>query len=294
VAGVPAIKSQSAMEYLMTYGWSILIIAVVLGILFQLGLFSGQSFAPKAQPGSCKVVKLGSLGAQTTSLVGVCNNELPQFAGYFPVSASKIVVASTPMLNPTNAVTVSFWMDLTAPTGSNQWPVLVSKALNSQYSTYMNPGGTNVEWSVVTSGGQQWVSFIAAAPLNQWLYYTATYNSTIGALYTYLNGVKISSSGLSGQISAPSGSGNLYISSGGSSATYYIADVQIYNTSLDASQIQALYQEGIGGAPINLQNLVGWWPLNGDANDYSGNNNNGAPTNVGFTTQWLSGYSQPH
>jgi hypothetical protein len=50
VAGF-GLKSQNVMEYLMTYGWSILIIAVVLGALFQLGVFGGQSFAPKAQPG---------------------------------------------------------------------------------------------------------------------------------------------------------------------------------------------------------------------------------------------------
>ncbi len=37
----PREKAQSAMEYLMTYGWAILIIAVVLGVLFQLGVFSG-------------------------------------------------------------------------------------------------------------------------------------------------------------------------------------------------------------------------------------------------------------
>ena len=36
-------KAQSAMEYLMTYGWAILIIAVVLAALFALGVFSGAS-----------------------------------------------------------------------------------------------------------------------------------------------------------------------------------------------------------------------------------------------------------
>jgi hypothetical protein len=36
-------KAQSAMEYLMTYGWAILIIAVVLGALFSLGVFSSSS-----------------------------------------------------------------------------------------------------------------------------------------------------------------------------------------------------------------------------------------------------------
>jgi hypothetical protein len=37
-------RAQSAMEYLMTYGWAILIIAIVLGALFSLGVFSGSSF----------------------------------------------------------------------------------------------------------------------------------------------------------------------------------------------------------------------------------------------------------
>ncbi len=37
------LKAQSAMEYLMTYGWAILIISVVLGALFSLGVFSGAS-----------------------------------------------------------------------------------------------------------------------------------------------------------------------------------------------------------------------------------------------------------
>ena len=37
-------KSQSAMEYLMTYGWAILIIAVVLGALYSLGIFNGANF----------------------------------------------------------------------------------------------------------------------------------------------------------------------------------------------------------------------------------------------------------
>ncbi len=37
-------KAQSAMEYLMTYGWAILIIAVVLAALDMLGIFNGATF----------------------------------------------------------------------------------------------------------------------------------------------------------------------------------------------------------------------------------------------------------
>ena len=42
------LAAQSAMEYLMTYGWAILIIAVVLAALFELGVFNGSNLAPQA------------------------------------------------------------------------------------------------------------------------------------------------------------------------------------------------------------------------------------------------------
>ena len=60
----------------------------------------------------------------------------------------------------------------------------------------------------------------------------------------------------------------------------FMADVQIYNTALKPSQVMQLYQMGMYGIPPNMTNLVGWWPLNGDFNDYSGHYNLGTPTNV--------------
>ena len=62
---------------------------------------------------------------------------------------------------------------------------------------------------------------------------------------------------------------------------------------VSTNDIKALYQEGIGRAPIKIQNPVGWWPLNGNANDYSGNGNNGVPNGVTYTSNWYSGYSAP-
>jgi len=64
-------KAQSAMEYLMTYGWAILIIAVVLGALFSLGVFSGSSLLGTsciASPGFlCQNPLLSTSGALTFS-----------------------------------------------------------------------------------------------------------------------------------------------------------------------------------------------------------------------------------
>ena len=38
------LRAQSAMEYLLTYGWAFLIIAVVLGAMFALGIFNPGQF----------------------------------------------------------------------------------------------------------------------------------------------------------------------------------------------------------------------------------------------------------
>ncbi len=59
------LRMQSAMEYLTTYGWSILVIGVVLLSLYQLGVFNfAGSALPKGQAGGCQVVRQN--GVNTT------------------------------------------------------------------------------------------------------------------------------------------------------------------------------------------------------------------------------------
>ena len=87
----------------------------------------------------------------------------------------------------------------------------------------------------------------------------------------------------------------LYIGEGYGATSFVgqLANLQIYNTTLSQAEITALYDEGIGGAPIRPQNIVGWWPLNGNAQDYSGNNNNGQATGITYSSSWTSGYGAP-
>ena len=63
-------KAQSAMEYLMTYGWAILIIAVVLALLSAIGVFGGGGGGPNAciaAPGfSCTNPSYTSNGVSVT------------------------------------------------------------------------------------------------------------------------------------------------------------------------------------------------------------------------------------
>jgi hypothetical protein len=60
------------------------------------------------------------------------------------------------------------------------------------------------------------------------------------------------------------------------------ADLQVYSTALAPSQVMQLYQAGQFGVPTNTMNLAGWWPLDGNANDYSKYYDFGIPSGVAY------------
>lgn len=37
-------RGQAAMEYLMTYGWALIVLTVVIGVLFSMGVFNPQNY----------------------------------------------------------------------------------------------------------------------------------------------------------------------------------------------------------------------------------------------------------
>lgn len=270
------------MEYLMTYGWTILIIAVVLGILFQFGVFSSASFLPKAQPGSCKIFRAAGI----VSLQGVCTGQVPQYAAQFS-GQSYVYVGSNALQvdNLPNALTVSVW--------ANQR----STALGYLFSNTRDNGGTYNGYNLyISNSGQPCFQVWNLAPnavcgnalsSNTWYQVTGSYDGSY--IYIYINGALKNKVSYSGGIGIPSSYGTLIGVLSYNYPTWYkfvgsISNVQVYNTSLDANQISALYLKGIGSAPVDPYHLAGWWPLNGDMNDYSGNNNNGAPTNIIYTS----------
>jgi hypothetical protein len=126
-----------------------------------------------------------------------------------------------------------------------------------------------------------------AVRFNSWNFITVTLENGgvgTGTLKFYSNGNYISSS--TGQVEYHP-SGVKYSAIGDNVGAHYgstqpaapfkgfITNLQTYSTALTPQEIQYLYQQGLGSGPIRLGSLVGWWPLNGDAKDYSGNNNHG-------------------
>ena len=181
-------------------------------------------------------------------------------------------------------VTVSAWIYLSSDAG---YPNVCGTAYSSNgFILGEGAGGGAMAWYAGTNRAP------AGMSLDTWHHLVGTYDGN--DLTLYIDGVSKSGVQHSGIIF------NGYVFSigyggpgGDTNWNGFISNIQIYNTSLSANEVSALYLEGIGGAPIDPTHIVGWWPLNGNAQDYSGNNNGGVPTNVVYTSSWASGYTAP-
>ncbi|MCL5430071.1 MAG: LamG domain-containing protein [Candidatus Marsarchaeota archaeon] len=112
-----------------------------------------------------------------------------------------------------------------------------------------------------------------------WLMVSGTYDGATGESNIYLNGTLVKSANIGN---------NLVITTTNSLLIAYdhlatqldvfngmIMNAQVYGSALNKSQINNIYMEGATGIPLNNVGLVGWWPLNGNPNDYSNNGNDG-------------------
>lgn len=168
---------------------------------------------------------------------------------------------STP-LKTTTSFTWTAWFKEYSLTGQN---LLIDSNANfaqlgvtgSGYAEFnlLNPAASNT----CGSGSQ------AISP-GVWYFVAASYSQASGESVCYLNGT--GNSGTS--VAVTTANGMVDISGSGAGLNYWngeIADVKIYNASLSSTEIIDMYKEGIDGAPVQPQNLTGWWTLDGNAND---------------------------
>ncbi len=300
-------KSQSAMEYLMTYGWAVLIIAAVLIALFSLGVFNTTNTVPKVPPNTCRVFRPNGPGTTAfINLQGLCSGVLPDFVMRSSGVGDYVQIANSnsqsSLLNiQGNQISITAWVYISGSPfhdvvdKENQYGMKLNYDNYPHQCTPSNYAGLCLEWD--TSNDWNGISFpIPSAAFNQWIFVAVTMDGN--HKYWYANGHPIGSEIVSGSISyVPS---NVVIGaistgySGYGEAEWFngdLANVQIYNESLTPQDIMDMYINGIGGPPLALQSLVGWWPLNGDTNDYSGNSENGYIYNNAFSGSWVQNYT---
>jgi len=258
----------------MTYGWAILIIALTLGVLYSLGIMNPKNFLPRAPPGSCFVFRPNGPGTTDyVSLQGTCGY-LPMYVASF--NGGYITIQHNSLLEK-GELSIAIWVVCNNVTTG--WTGSVLKGFIYKSSGWLlenkqwDPTNrNNVETAFIWSfaNGSQGVSW-SGNIYGKWLFIVTIYSESLNKAELWINGqLKSSLSPITPYVKTTS---PLYFYGG--SWVGLKSNVQIYNTALTPQEIQYLYQQGLGGGPVRLQNLVAWWPLNGDAKDYSGNNLHG-------------------
>ncbi|MBL7160267.1 MAG: hypothetical protein ISS93_00240 [Candidatus Aenigmarchaeota archaeon] len=136
-------KGQAAMEYLMTYGWAILIVIIVAAVLFSLGIFNPSTytttiatgFNPHSVPaGGFKISSGGVITMQLTNGAGATISITAGGAGVGGSHVNAITSPATPI-----TVAPGQTMQLVYTTGAS---TLTS---GSGYSANANITYTNVD-----------------------------------------------------------------------------------------------------------------------------------------------------
>ncbi|MDE1822795.1 MAG: LamG domain-containing protein [Candidatus Micrarchaeota archaeon] len=278
------------MEYLMTYGWAILAIAIVMVSLYSLGIFNLGSFSPSGSSGACQVIRT----AAQTSLAGQCSNLVPKFVAKFNAQGSYVNVSAA--AGPKGPFTVLVWADLPSGWSGGSYISVVTQGnaggAGSEFDSYFGSASSDyLAFRTRDSSGITHATTVSGPFPAGWQHYSFVFDGT--NLLIYVNGVQKVSTNIGSNTLATATAHIQFQGGANGYNSIMLADVQLYNASLDSTTVKSTYAKGIGGAPVDLQHLVGWWPLNGDANDYSGNNNHGIPTNVIWSSSWQSGYAAP-
>ena len=222
------------------------------------------------------------------SLQGGVGWSQPNYIAKLDGTSAYVAPSNSVALQPTGQVTYSAWInpeyESTASSVASRCQRIFQNGADggggweADFNCGTSPS-TSVDCGVHTANG--WSSDALSQPLtlNTWNQVTCQYSSTTGVVSTYVNGVLSASNTIGGTVTYGSTAtpriGADDVLTAGQFFKGSIANVQLYSTALSSAQISQLYSGGISGVPVTSSGVVGWWPLNGNANDYSGNGNNG-------------------
>ena len=161
----------------------------------------------------------------------------------------------------------------------------ISKYENFQASNY---GIANNQGQLRVTGNGENVLDCSTMEGQDWNHYVVIFKGTSDSVYCYKDNVLVGQSSL---IYSPTISniplifGGLY-GAGSLLMSGKLDDIAIYNRALNEKEITALYTSTpIANVPSYMpkDGLVGYWPFNGNANDESGNGNNGTVNGATLT-----------
>ncbi len=162
-------RSQSALEYMMTYGWAILVIVIVAGVLYSLGIFSPSSAISSTVTGFSN---LGSVTAQCIGNQGL-TIQLGDSVGYtiqitnISVSASGKTVSMPEQATIAPSGTKVFYISNVCPSPSSRYSLSVTVYYTEPGQIF--PGPYTSTGTITGSSSKQQISstpaFDQAIPL---------------------------------------------------------------------------------------------------------------------------------
>ena len=151
-SAVKSKRSQSALEYMMTYGWAILIIVIVAVILYSMGIFNPSSSITFTSSGFSPFTVSSSL----------CNNlgyEIEILAGPIPNNANSITINKVFVTSATGANTTTASYTLTNPvtlkSGQSATILIPNVACNSANTHYSLSAKIQYSYTASTLGLQK-------------------------------------------------------------------------------------------------------------------------------------------
>ncbi len=209
--------------------------------------------------------------------------------------------ADTPALQFTTNLTVSMWFKpLITVSGNADWPISkwnfgTSDANFVMYFFGSASGGNVNKVQFFGNRGGTWGTISAdyLLTVGTWYHVALTYNSTTGG-QLYVNGIPQGALTGSGVLATNAHDLTFYTSGTDPGNHFLIDETAIWNTTLTGSEVKYLYnkqlptfsQEELNASwTPQWSSLVGYWSLNGDALDKTGNGHNGT---VQGTPAWAS------
>ncbi len=214
----------------------------------------------------------------------------------FTINQSQIYIpnsSTTYNLWQGNPYTLSAWVKLTTDSATcTHYPCTALTQVEYGCTSGTQDFKANVsgfwvnelEWNVTHAGcGNGQTSPSMFVPFNKWAQVTGVfgYNKTSSSYYVEICVDGVCESGPY-TLNHPGYQGTGATAVGAYQLQGKIANVQIYSSALTGNQIKESYAFGIGGIPVVTNGLVAWLPLDGNANDYSGNGNDGQTAGINW------------
>jgi len=154
------VKGQSALEYMMTYGWAILIIVIVAVILYSMGIFNPRASVTASSSGFSPFAVSAAVCSGSTLTVAFTTGGLPN--GATSAHINDMTLSSPVGLGTTTSMTLSLAIGPgthTSYTATNTYTVTPGSSFTETFSGVTCTSGVgfsasgNLSYSVTTAAG---------------------------------------------------------------------------------------------------------------------------------------------